>query len=129
MVTRYRHSSVITICSCLQCLDAGFGEGGPKLAAASGGHEVSSAAAELLRQAEQRALTTLTNHRIAQDRLTTLLLERETIDGPVVDDILGCTNRCAKARSPDPAVRHNLDGVVYCGGSISLHGNERSVLP
>ncbi|HEX6405050.1 MAG TPA: ATP-dependent zinc metalloprotease FtsH [Pseudonocardiaceae bacterium] len=47
--------------------------------------------AALLREAEQRAVTMLTNHRRALDRLTDLLLERETIDGTVVDDILGRT--------------------------------------
>jgi cell division protease FtsH len=42
----------------------------------------------LLREAEQRATVTLTNHRHALDRLTDLLLERETIDGTAVVDIL-----------------------------------------
>ena len=45
--------------------------------------------ATLLREAEQRATVTLINHRHALDRLTELLLERETIDGTAVDDILG----------------------------------------
>jgi cell division protease FtsH len=45
--------------------------------------------ATLLREAEQRATATLTNHRHALDRLTELLLERETIDGTAVADILG----------------------------------------
>jgi cell division protease FtsH len=45
--------------------------------------------ATLLRDAEQRATATLTHHRRALDRLTKLLLERETIDGTTVDDILG----------------------------------------
>ncbi len=46
--------------------------------------------ATLLREAEQRATVTLTNHRPALECLTELLLERETIDGTAVDDILGC---------------------------------------
>ena len=45
--------------------------------------------AALLREAEQRAIVTLTNHRPELDHLTELLLERETIDGTVVDDVLG----------------------------------------
>jgi cell division protease FtsH len=45
--------------------------------------------ATLLREAEQRATVTLTNHRHALDRLTDLLLERETIDGAAVAKILG----------------------------------------
>jgi cell division protease FtsH len=45
--------------------------------------------ATLLREAEQRATLTLTNHRHALDRLAELLLERETIDGAAVADILG----------------------------------------
>lgn len=43
----------------------------------------------LLREAEQRATVILTNHRHALDRLTDLLLERETIDGAAVAKILG----------------------------------------
>jgi len=45
--------------------------------------------AKLLRQAEQRATALLTKHRDALDRLTELLLERETVDGTDVDEILG----------------------------------------
>jgi cell division protease FtsH len=45
----------------------------------------------LLREAEQRATTLLVDHRQALDRLTELLLERETIDGTDVDQILGRT--------------------------------------
>jgi cell division protease FtsH len=49
--------------------------------------------ATLLREAEQRATITLTNHRPALHQLTELLLERETIDGTVIDDILGIPRR------------------------------------
>jgi cell division protease FtsH len=45
--------------------------------------------AALLREAEQRAVGLLTDRRIALDRLTELLLERETVDGADVDAILG----------------------------------------
>jgi cell division protease FtsH len=45
--------------------------------------------AKLLREAEGRATATLTSHREALDRLTELLLERETVDGTDVDEILG----------------------------------------
>jgi cell division protease FtsH len=45
--------------------------------------------AALLREAEQRATTTLTTHRTALDRLADLLLERETIDGTDIEQILG----------------------------------------
>ena len=45
--------------------------------------------ATLLRQAEQHALHILGEHRHALDRLTELLLERETVDGTDVDEILG----------------------------------------
>jgi cell division protease FtsH len=45
----------------------------------------------LLREAEQRAATLLVDHRPALDRLTGLLLERETVDGSDVDRILGRT--------------------------------------
>ena len=43
----------------------------------------------LLREAERRALDLLGEHRDALDRLTELLLERETVDGTDVDEILG----------------------------------------
>jgi cell division protease FtsH len=43
----------------------------------------------LLRQAEDRATRMLTEHRDALDRLTELLLERETVDGTDVDQVLG----------------------------------------
>jgi len=45
--------------------------------------------ANLLRQAEQRATAMLTQHRDALERLTELLLERETVDGTDVDQVLG----------------------------------------
>lgn len=45
--------------------------------------------AALLRQAEQRAMDLLTEHRQTLDRLTELLLEREPVDGTDVDEILG----------------------------------------
>jgi cell division protease FtsH len=45
--------------------------------------------AKLLRAAEKQAITTLTDHRDSLDRLTDLLLERETVDGADVDRVLG----------------------------------------
>jgi cell division protease FtsH len=45
--------------------------------------------AALLRDAEQRAVNLLTDHRDELGRLTELLLERETIDGTDLDVILG----------------------------------------
>jgi cell division protease FtsH len=45
--------------------------------------------AKLLREAEQRAMAMLGDHRDALDRLTGLLLERETVDGTDVDEVLG----------------------------------------
>jgi cell division protease FtsH len=44
---------------------------------------------KLLREAEGRAEAMLTEHRHALDRLTKLLLERETVDGTDVDGVLG----------------------------------------
>lgn len=44
--------------------------------------------ATLLREAEQRAAELLTRHRTALDRLTALLLERETVDGEDVRRVL-----------------------------------------
>jgi ATP-dependent Zn protease len=45
--------------------------------------------AELLREAEQRTTTALTDRRDELDLLTQLPLERETVDGTDVDQILG----------------------------------------
>jgi cell division protease FtsH len=45
--------------------------------------------AKLLREAEQRATELLAEHREVLDRLTGLLLERETIDGTDLDELLG----------------------------------------
>ena len=59
--------------------------------------------AKLLRDAEKRATTTLTDHREELDRLTELLLERETVDGADVDQILG---RGPGNRVPVGAVGH-----------------------
>jgi cell division protease FtsH len=44
---------------------------------------------KLLREAEDRAQAMLAEHRDALDRLTELLLERETVDGTDVDGVLG----------------------------------------
>jgi cell division protease FtsH len=59
--------------------------------------------AKLLRDAEHRATATLTDHRQELDRLTELLLERETINGAEVDGILG---RIPGQRSPVAATDH-----------------------
>jgi cell division protease FtsH len=50
---------------------------------------------KLLREAEGRARAMLSGHRDALERLTELLLERETVDGTDVDEALG--------RIPGPA--------------------------
>ena len=63
--------------------------------------------AALLREAEKRATAILTEHRQALDRLTELLLERETIDGTDVDGILG---RIPGPRRPVGAAGHPTTG-------------------
>ena len=69
--------------------------------------------AKLLREAEGRATDLLSEHRDALDRLTELLLERETVDGTDVDEVLGripgqhqpigATGHSAAATPPDAA--------------------------
>jgi cell division protease FtsH len=59
--------------------------------------------AKLLREAEERALGVLGEHRDALDRLTALLLDRETVDGTDVDEILG---RVPGRRQPVGATGH-----------------------
>jgi cell division protease FtsH len=59
--------------------------------------------AKLLRQAEGRATAMLADHRHALDQLTELLLERETVDGTDVDEVLG---RVPGQRQPIGATGH-----------------------
>jgi cell division protease FtsH len=59
--------------------------------------------AKLLREAEQRATAMLTEHRDALERLVELLLERETIDGTDLDELLG---RVPGQRQPIGATGH-----------------------
>jgi cell division protease FtsH len=69
--------------------------------------------AGLLREAERRALSVLSEHRGALERLADLLLERETVDGTDVDEILGrvpgqrqpvgATGHAAAKKEPGPA--------------------------
>jgi cell division protease FtsH len=70
--------------------------------------------AKLLREAEQRATQLLTEHRDALDRLTELLLERETIDGTDVDEILG---RVPGQRQPVGATGHSATAEEAGAGS------------
>jgi len=64
--------------------------------------------ATLLRQAEQRATAMLTAHRDALDRLTELLLERETLDGTDIDEVLG---RIPGRRQPVGATGHTATAM------------------
>jgi cell division protease FtsH len=61
----------------------------------------------LLREAERRALDVLGEHRDSLDRLADLLLERETVDGTDVDEILG---RVPGQRQPVGATGHSASG-------------------
>jgi cell division protease FtsH len=63
--------------------------------------------AKLLRAADARAAELLTSHRDALDRLTDLLLERETVDGTDVDEILG---RVPGRSAPVGATGHTAGG-------------------
>jgi cell division protease FtsH len=64
--------------------------------------------AKLLRHAEDRATRMLATHRDALDRLTELLLERETVDGTDVDEVLG---RIPGQRQPIGATGHAASTV------------------
>jgi len=61
--------------------------------------------ARLLREAQRRAVELLTAHRTALDRLSGLLLERETIDGDVVLQVLATEARIASDGAGTPARR------------------------
>jgi cell division protease FtsH len=64
--------------------------------------------AKLLREAEGRATAMLGGHRQALDRLTELLLERETVDGTDVDEVLG---RIPGQHQPIGATGHTTTAV------------------
>ena len=68
--------------------------------------------AKLLREAEQRATAMLTEHRDALERLTELLLERETIDGTDLDEVLG---RVPGHRQPVGATGHATAAAEEAG--------------
>jgi ATP-dependent Zn protease len=73
--------------------------------------------AKLLREAEQRATGLLGAHRDALERLTGLLLERETIDGTDVDEILG---RVPGQHQPIGATRRAA--ATAADGSVTATG-------
>ncbi len=76
--------------------------------------------AGLLREAEERALSLLREHRDALDQLTALLLERETVDGTDVDEVLG---RVPGRREPVGAGRHPATGSgPVAGGGRATGG-------
>ena len=64
--------------------------------------------AKLLRAADARAAELLSSHRDALDRLTELLIERETVDGTDVDEILG---RVPGRGTPVGATGHTAGGA------------------
>jgi len=65
--------------------------------------------AKLLREAEERALRLLREHRDTLDQLTELLLERETIDGTDLDALLG---RIPGPREPIGAGGHRATATT-----------------
>ncbi|HEX4908835.1 MAG TPA: AAA family ATPase, partial [Actinomycetes bacterium] len=70
--------------------------------------------ATLLREAEDRAAVMLSEHRDALDRLTELLLERETVDGTDVDGVLG---RIPGQRQPIGATGHAASPADAAGSA------------
>ncbi|HEU4896044.1 MAG TPA: cell division protein FtsH, partial [Actinomycetota bacterium] len=72
--------------------------------------------ATLLREAEHRATAMLTSHRDALDRLTELLLERETVDGTDVDQVLG---RIPGQTQPVGATGHAASAVPADGAGAA----------
>jgi cell division protease FtsH len=71
---------------------------------------------QLLREAEQRAMAMLGEHRDALDRLTELLLERETVDGTDVDQALG---RIPGQHQPIGATGHAASAVPADGAGAA----------
>jgi cell division protease FtsH len=75
---------------------------------------------KLLRQAEGRATSMLSDHRDALDRLTDLLLERETVDGTDVDEVLG---RIPGQRQPIGATGHTTTAAPGLGPTPQPEGH------
>ena len=109
----------------------GFAAGNPQYL---GGEEVTSRpyaeatqrvidqeVAKLLREAEKQATTLLTDHREELDRLTQLLLERETVDGADVDEILGRSpgSRVPVGAAGHPTTGHPTTGHHTTGGAAA----------
>ena len=65
----------------------------------------------LLKEANERAITLLADHREALDKVTALLLERETIDG---SDVMAAAGMQPEGRPPSEvpgeALAHRADG-------------------
>jgi cell division protease FtsH len=78
--------------------------------------------AKLLRDAEGRATVMLSAHRPALDRLTELLLERETVDGTDVDQVLG---RVPGQPQPIGATNHPTTTVPADGRSAGAGRKHR----
>jgi cell division protease FtsH len=78
--------------------------------------------ATLLREAEQRATELLTGHRQALERLVELLLERETIDGTDLDELLG---RVPGQRQPVGATGHTTAAAPEEAGTVGPAGGPR----
>jgi len=76
-----------------------LGSGGPGMSsrpfAEATQAEIDREVAMLLREAEKRAVTLLTDHRSVLDALTNLLLENETVDGSEVYRLAGLPDRSA----------------------------------
>jgi cell division protease FtsH len=70
--------------------------------------------AKLLSEAHQRATAMLREHREALERLVALLLERETVDGTDVDEVLG---RVPGQRQPVGATGHSATAEEAPGAS------------
>ena len=83
-----------------------LGAGGPGMSsrpfAEATQAEIDREVANLLREAEKRAVELLTNHRSVLDALANLLLENETVDGSEVYRLAGLPDRSATAPSLAP---------------------------
>ena len=74
---------------------------------------------QLLRDARQRAIELLRQHRPALDELTRRLIAEETLDGSVVYHVI---RRQAASGEPDAGVEHRVHGVDH---DVRDHDEER----
>ena len=83
--------------------------------------EIDREVSQLLRQAEERAVELLKEHRAQLDSLVSLLLEKETVDGSDVYRLTGQPDRSATPPPVPPIMVATPRGAAASDGSTVQH--------